>query len=288
MNCYLCQSDTFLPRKGEVRDAPELKVLECAGCGLVVLSSLDHVHAGFYEQSGMHGAEPVPLEAWLRETEWDDRRRFEMLRPMLPNRHLLDFGCGAGGFLDQARPLAASVAGIEPELRVQAYWRGRMDIHPEIEAAAAASPAHGYDLVTAFHVVEHLPDPRSTLRTLAALVADHGRLVVEVPSATDALLTFYDCAAFQRFTYWSQHLFLFNAETLRQLARQAGLRVVSLGQYQRYPLSNHLHWLSRNLPGGHREWAFLDTPALNQAYADVLARHGMCDTLIAHLEPERG
>ncbi len=125
------------------------------------------------------------------------------------------------------------------------------------------------------------------LRELATRLKDRGRLVIEVPSSEDALLTLYESDAFQRFTYWSQHLFLFNAETLRRLATQAGLRVVSVQQFQRYPLSNRLHWLSRNRPGGHQHWSFLDTPALTEAYAASLAAVGKCDTLIAYLERDQ-
>ena len=57
--------------------------------------------------------------------------------------------------------------------------------------------------------LEHLADPRGTLVQLAQHLRPHGRIVVEVPSSADALLTLYDCDAFRRFTYWSQHLFLF-------------------------------------------------------------------------------
>ena len=126
-------------------------------------------------------------------------------------------------------------------------------------------------MITAFHVIEHLSDPVSMLKTLEAKLSKNGRIVVEVPSSEDALLTLYDSSAFQHFTYWSQHLFLFNAETLRRLAKQAGLCIVSIQQYQRYPLSNHLHWLSKGKPGGHQKWAFLDSPELKTAYANALA-----------------
>lgn len=277
--CYICQSTNFKNRKGQVRDAPDINILECGHCGLVTLSSLGHIQPGFYEASGMHGADPVPMETWLKDTEWDDQRRFDMLKPMLPNRRLLDFGCGAGGFLSKAQYLADTVAGIELERRVRDYWGGRITITPDLESAGG-----GYDLITAFHVVEHLPDPGAMLKDLAGMLAPNGRMVVEVPSSEDALLTLYDSADFQRFTYWSQHLFLFNAETLRRLAGKAGLRVVSIQQYQRYPLSNHLYWLSRGNPGGHQKWSFLDTPELERAYASALATTGKCDTLIAHLE----
>src|ERR1700753_2602021 len=98
MTCYLCNSSEFSLRKGAVRDAPALRILECTSCGLVALSSAEHIGSDHYADSGMHGTEVPAIEAWLRETERDDQRRFEMLSNLLPNRKVLDFGSGAGGF----------------------------------------------------------------------------------------------------------------------------------------------------------------------------------------------
>lgn len=277
--CYLCNHSEFKIRKGSVRDAPALQILECIKCGLVTLSSRAHIREGHYEDSGMYGDEIPSIESWVRGTDEDDQRRFEMLKASLVNRKVLDFGCGTAGFLRKAQKTAAEVAGVEPERRVREYWGESIKIHGCLDDAGT-----GYDLITAFHVIEHLPDPRPMLSDLASRLKDGGRLVVEVPSSEDALLTLYDSDAFQRFTYWSHHLFLFNAETLRRLAVQAGLSVVSIMQFQRYPLSNHLYWLSFGRPGGHQYWSFLDTPTLTEAYAASLSAAGKCDTLIAHLE----
>ncbi len=219
------------------------------------------------------------MDVWLSETQRDDQRRFDMLKTMFLNKRLLDFGCGASGFLRLAKDFAAEVTGVEPEARVRSHYEGILNIGPSLESVGT-----GYDLITAFHVVEHLSDPRSSLSTLAQRLKPEGRMVVEVPSASDVLLTLYHCDAFKRFTYWSQHLFLFTASTLETLARQSGLRVVAMQFYQRYPISNHLYWLSKGKAGGHQQWAFLDTPALDSAYASALAAIGKTDTLIAHLE----
>lgn len=279
MTCYLCNHSEFKLRKGAVRDDPTLQILECLNCGLVMLSSRQHIRDGHYEDSGMYGGDIPSIESSLRNTEQDDQRRFEMLKTALVNRKVLDFGCGAAGFLLKAQTIAAEVAGVEPERRMGGCWGDAITIHECLDNAGS-----GYDLITAFHVIEHLPDPCPTLSELASRLKNGGRLVIEVPSSEDALLTLYDSDAFQRFTYWSQHLFLFNAETLRRLAVQAGLRVVSIKQFQRYSISNHLYWLSDGRPGGHQHWSFLDTPTLTEAYAASLAAVGKCDTLIAHLE----
>jgi len=278
-SCYLCHATNFVPRKGNVRDNPALQVIECEACGLVTLTSIDHIRSKHYEESGMHGQSPQPIEAWLRESAADDERRFEMLKPALVNRRVLDFGSGAGGFAQRAQSVVREIAAVEPEHRVQTYWGDRMSIYSSIDEAGG-----DYDVITAFHVVEHLSDPRAMLRHLGECLAPSGRLVIEVPSASDALLTLYDCEAFQRFTYWSQHLFLFTRRTMDELLRQAGLRVVSVQEYQRYSLANHLYWLSRGVPGGHERWRFLDRQELNSAYAASLASIGMCDTIIAHVE----
>lgn len=278
--CYLCGSTDRRQREGRVRDNPGLPIWQCNGCGLVYLDAAGARDSDFYADSGMHGGAAPDAQAWLREGERDDRRRAEFLATKLGGRRVLDFGCGAGGFLARARTLAASVAGIEPERRLGKHFDSlRLTVYGALDDLA---PESRFDLITAFHVVEHLPDPRAVLRDLATRLSDsRSELVVEVPAATDALLALYGNRAFSEFTYWSCHLYLFDAATLRRLGEQAGLSVNFVRQVQRYPLSNHLHWLAAGRPGGHQAWGFLDTPELERAYESSLAALGLCDTLIA-------
>lgn len=281
MNCYLCNSNSFVARKGLVRDASHLKILECNNCGLVTLSSNKHIQEGFYENSNMHGDKLIPMDIWVKDSYFDDMRRFDNLKPLLANKKLLDFGCGAGGFLNQAKQLTALAEGLDPELRIKEYWSDSINIYQKLDLVD-----NKYDLITAFHVLEHLIDPIATLQILSKKLVKNGRIVIEVPSSEDILLTLYDSEAFQSFTYWSQHLFLFNLYSLQNLIKKAHLKVISIQQYQRYPLSNHLYWLSHAKPGGHQKWSFLDHPDLQKAYESSLAKIGKCDTIIAHLSLE--
>ena len=206
--CYLCGGREFNKRPGSVRDRPELEVLECISCGLVFLSSFDHMRDGFYEDSEMHGEKMPDVQTWLKETVWDDERRFQYLKSALPNRRLLDFGCGAGGFLLKARELAATAHGVEPETRLNSHYKDRgLTVFQNLSDISTDIWEGGYDIITMFHVLEHISDPRSILRDLSEMLASSGQIIVEVPNADDALLTLYNNGPFSNFTYWSCHFF---------------------------------------------------------------------------------
>lgn len=280
LNCYLCGSEEYATRPGMVRDNPSLKVLECTKCGLVYLSERDHIGDFHYEDSGMHDGEIPDVESWLRETQNDDKRRYEFVKDKITNKNILDFGCGVGGFLDLAKTSAANVSGIELELSLQKTFNNRgLNVFQNIQAALKDNSK--YDLITAFHVIEHLADPISILKNLTELLDVNGWLIIEVPNSNDALLTLYDCQPFQEFTYWSQHLFLFNSNTLANLIKQAGLKLSWIKHVQRYPLSNHLYWLSAGKPGGHEKLNVLNEERLNSEYGSQLAAIGRTDTIIA-------
>lgn len=280
MACYLCEGNDFFRRPGRVRDNDALDVLECRGCGLVFLSSFDHMHDQFYEQSGMHSAD-IDVKSWLLQSAPDDERRFNHFRRLIENKTVLDFGCGAGGFITYARDVAAQVFGVEIERRLVPYFVSKgLDVR-----ASLGEFDEQFDLITLFHVLEHFADPATLLKELSVYLKPGGRIIVEVPSADDALLTLFQCKPFSDFTYWGCHLFLFNGITLQLLAEKAGCAVEYIKYVQRYSPANHLHWLSQGRPGGHMHWHFLDTPELAAAYEKSLAVIGRTDTVICSLIP---
>jgi len=93
-------------------------------------------------------------------------------------------------------------------------------------------------------------------------------------------LLLYQNEPFTRFTYWSPHLFLFNRKTLATVVEKSRLKVISIKNIQRYPLSNHLYWLAYGKPGGHKEWSFLDSEELHIAYEKQLASNDLTDTIL--------
>ena len=282
MSCYLCKSDKYSKRTGSVRDNPDIDILECSNCGLVYLSSLEHIQGRHYEESGMHEDEAPDIDNWLKETEFDDRRRYNFVKEKISNKDVLDFGCGIGGFLGMAKKSARDVSGVELERVLQSSFQEReLNVFSNLKEVQEKSKK--YDIITAFHVIEHLKNPKEILKELSQLLTEGGEMIVEVPNSDDALLTLYESKDFQKFTYWSQHLFLFNAKTMAELIEQTGLKINWIKHIQRYPLSNHLYWLSKGSLGGQKDWGFLDNERLTIEYEKQLASIGKTDTLIASL-----
>ena len=280
--CYLCNNTHFNKRIGEVRDNKELEVIECSNCGLVTLSSLSHIKERHYEEGKMHNEE-LSITAWQQETEADDQRRFEMLKNKITGKKILDFGCGNGGFLLKTRTTTKISDGVELEERLQPYFKDvNLNVMKSIDEALKNHQCK-YDVITSFHVFEHLMEPKLMLNELTKLLNDGGEIIIEVPSSEDALLTLYENVAFSKFTYWSQHLYLFNQHTMKDLINQSGLKINWIKQVQRYSLSNHLYWLSKGKPGGHKIWPFFDDKSLDEAYSNQLASIGKCDTIMASI-----
>jgi 2-polyprenyl-3-methyl-5-hydroxy-6-metoxy-1,4-benzoquinol methylase len=136
-------------------------------------------------------------------------------------------------------------------------------------------------VVTLFHVLEHLAEPVEVLREIRSCMKPYGRLILEVPHACDFLHQTLECEAFKNFTFWSEHLVLHTAQSLRQTIQLAGFSSITVRGFQRYGLENHLHWLVKKQPGGHDVWGHLSSAKLNEEYACMLQSIGQTDTLLA-------
>src|SRR6266545_3851981 len=140
----------------------------------------------------------------------------------------------------------------------------------------AAEVDREFDVVTAFHVLEHVHDPHEFLRRLSRLLRPDGILVVEVPNVDDALVSTYDIPAYRSFYFTNAHLWYFSPRTLDGALASAKLDgTVEL--VQRYDLSNHLVWMQTGRPGGFGAYPIL--AGADEAYAQALVAAGVADTL---------
>ena len=104
-----------------------------------------------------------------------------------------------------------------------------------VEQSIEAYDNQQFDLVTLFHVLEHLPKPVETLQAIRSRIKPNGRLIAEVPHARDFLHWTLSSEAFKNFTFWSEHLVLHTSDSLRG-ALQLRFSQRNCKGYQRYGL----------------------------------------------------
>lgn len=256
-------------------DRPDLPRRRCQQCDLVQLARFDHVDVEHYAADDYF---PPDLAAWrAREWEWN-RKRVQRLRELLPDastRAVLDFGSGAGGFLQQAQGVFRELVGFDLSSRVCAAhqangWRcvDRLDAVPP-----------SIDTIVQFHVLEHLPRPWEHLRELRSRFPAARTFVIEVPNTDEALNALWQNEAYRRNHVSADHLWYFTSATLRRVVEAAGLEVRIDSQLQRYPLANNLGWLARGRGGGQDQWPFLNDARLNDEYERVLVAARLADSV---------
>ncbi len=238
----------------------------------------------FYAEGYRAEHEPgiSPEEAHRTELP-EARTRVERLAPLLgPKLSLLEIGSSSGAFVASVSPFVKSAAGVEPA-RVHRQW-AKDKLGAELVEKLEDLGSRRFDRIVLFHVLEHVRQPVEFTKRLLALLAPSGKLVVEVPSASDALITLYKVPAYPIFYYQNAHLWYFTADTLTRVAQAAGGKAEITG-VQRYDLSNHLRWLETGKPGGMGFYKNVFPPATDQAYRESLVRAGRADTLWAVIEP---
>ena len=208
----------------------------------------------------------------------DDYRRAVQFEKNLKNKDILDFGCGWGGFLRNVKNYK-SLSGIELRNECIDYIQKnikKIDISDNLNSFDKK-----FDIITMFHVLEHIPYQIKTLKLLKSKLKNRGKIIIEVPHAEDFLILQEELKEFKNFTFWSEHLILHTYKSLKSILLKAGFKSVNIQYYQRYNFSNHLGWFLKRKPGGHDFYKEIISDSLNSSYCENLKKLGQTDTLIA-------
>lgn len=287
MNCYLCSGDQHELVSEKLRYESPAKAYKCSNCGLVFLhpTMTPEAERAFYEQeygeiySSEKGTTPADLFA---ARQGDAQAYFDLVKDDIgPDNNCLEIGAASGYFLDRIKPHVRSVTGLETH---NLLCRHCEEIGIKMVSSLSECADGEFDRVFMFFVLEHLGDPVAYLDELKRVLADGGRIFIEVPNVEDILVSVYDIPAFHDYYYTPAHQFYYSEPTLRRVIEKAGFSKVEIKPLQRYDLSNHIHWMTKGRPGGQGELNHVFSEELRSAYADSLMNRWHCDTLFAVVE----
>jgi SAM-dependent methyltransferase len=288
VTCPLCRGERSAPvfsqRDLLLGGAARYTTVRCDGCGVLYQNPrlrVDEIALAYPDTYAAHVREPSLSRHLLRHgasVRWllsrrrgyahlttvdvglVDRLRALRLRhgileafpPWTGAGRLLDVGCASGKFLRQMLAVGWRVAGIEID---EAAANRARSVTPDVVVGdpARLTLADGaFDVITAFHVLEHMPDPLGALRNMLRWLAPGGSIVLEVPNAAG-----FGARVFG--PYWSgwdtpRHLVHFTPETLSALVERAGGRVASVTHRTkpRYVSRSLKAWLNEGDHAGAR------------------------------------
>lgn len=209
--CNICQSEKHKkvlaakdPLTGEV-----FTLVRCETCGLVFTNPRPtSKELRFHYPESLYTADP----------SLGDKKR--ILLQYIQHGKILDVGCGRGFFLNSIKH-EFEVAGVEIDEKSSRYASKKYGIEIKAQQITELSPAeNSYDVITFWHTLEHLPDPKSSLEKAFALLKEKGLLFVAVPNI-DSL----QADIFQRRWYHidlPRHLFHFSKTSLSRIMEDAG------------------------------------------------------------------
>jgi len=206
-------------------------LVRCGGCGLIRTADAPPREAiGPYYRSEAyvsHTDSARGLVNWLyhrvrRFTVAGKRRMAERVVGGRTGR-VLDYGCGTGAFLAAMRDAGWDVTGLEPDetARANAARLHGLDVSPP--EALKALPDGCFEVVTLWHVLEHVHDLQGTLAHLSRVLAPGGRIFIAVPNPLSLDAAHYGTA----WAAWDvpRHLWHFTPAALQGLLARQGLRV---------------------------------------------------------------
>ena len=144
--------------------------------------SFEELEPFYHEDYSPYETEREPIDDLVEQASREGEFRHITIRPGI---EILDLGCGGGDFLRVAAHLGARVVGVDPSPIAAQRARGQ-DVEVfcgTIEDYAAAHEGRRFDVVTGSHVIEHVPQPVETLRTMKRLLKPDGFIWLGLPNA---------------------------------------------------------------------------------------------------------
>lgn len=251
--CPLCGGRSM----GTLERSSEVRVERCGQCDVAYVTPpppvselQEHYDEGYY-------AEWITSQARARRRLW--RQRLAMVWAQRTGGDLLDVGCGDGSFLQMAQLAGFRCAGTE----LSAYAARRVRQHYGVPVTAGPlrsgnRPDGSFDVITMWHVLEHLIDPRGDLDEARRLLRPGGVLFVAVPNRSSRLfnLVYRVMKGAEPPLYTPQdkelHLFHFTSKSLRRLLESCGFIVQHVGLD--VPDAD---WRKRWIDGAARAWFHL-------------------------------
>jgi 2-polyprenyl-3-methyl-5-hydroxy-6-metoxy-1,4-benzoquinol methylase len=230
--CFVCSGNkfsNFLSLKDYFLSQEKFSLIKCESCGLLYTlprPNPDSIY-NYYnsEEYTSHNASDRSLKNLLyrQVRKVSISRKLQLIKKYCERGKILDIGAGTAEFLNYCRAHDWAIAGVEPNTKAREISFERHGIALLNEVDLSILEKGSMDVISMWHVLEHIADPVSQLEINHQLLDKNGLLVLALPNYES-----WDAYIYGR--YWAaydvpRHLYHFTSESVKLLAEKSGFRV---------------------------------------------------------------
>ena len=219
---YLSTADHFL--SGE-----SFELLMCINCELLKTNPLPDNLSDYYKSSNYvsHSENRNGLinKLYFLIRELNFKIKHSLISKYKSSGNVLDYGSGSGEFVKYLNSKNFTALGYEPNEEVRLVANKNKDVkilgESDLENLSIKQ-----DIITLWHVLEHVPNPAEVLSFLFNLAAEDGILIIAVPNYKS-----FDAAYYKQ--YWAgydvpRHLFHYSSTSISSITEKTGWKLIDI------------------------------------------------------------
>lgn len=224
--CTSTQNNSYLSVKDHFLSKEKFSLMLCKQCDLLFTHPRPDISLiGNYYKSEDYVSHSSTKKGLVNRIynlvrSYTLNKKIKLTASLTDGKNLLDIGAGTGHFLNKAKSAGFQVTGLEPDddARKMAATLNNVDLLPIDELSNI--PAASKDIVTMWHVLEHVYNLTADLKSISTLVKENGVLIIAVPNYTSYDAQYYkaDWAAYDV----PRHLYHFSPKSIIHLVEKFG------------------------------------------------------------------
>lgn len=231
--CDLCGNTTFsvyLESMDHFLTKERFTIVKCEKCGLLFVNPRPSAsEISKYYKSENYISHSTKQQGFLDKIyavirKKNHIKKYKLIEKYKKSGSIIDIGCATGEFLDFFKKKGWDVTGVEPDEDARNFATNNYKLNVFDEKNIQDLGEKNYDVITMWHVLEHVSDINERVFQLNRILKDDGIAVIAVPNPQSKDASVYK-------TFWAgydlpRHLYHFSEKTITALFEKKGFRLV--------------------------------------------------------------
>lgn len=233
--CFICNNslfENFLECTDYFLSKEKFTLVKCKECGFVFINPRPYpVELYRYYESPDYishsGTNKGFINAIYKKIrKYTHTKKVKLVTHLSQGKSILDIGCGSGELLGLFKKNGWDTIGIEPNRIAREFAKTSYDINVLDEGEISNIPSQSKDVVTLWHVLEHVSGLNERVNELRRILKKDGTIFIAVPNIISYDAQYYN-------NYWAaydvpRHLYHFSPDTMTKLLAKHQLSVVKI------------------------------------------------------------